>query len=111
ASHQIDEMEKICDDITFIDSGEVILTDSLENLLSTYSTPSLYVQWEDNTAVEILNRFDNVTKEKKGCLIQANDNNRLKVVELIIEDTKERNINIKQLAFTQNSLEIGRAHV
>src|SRR5699024_1414524 len=31
ASHQIDEMEKICDDITFIDSGEVILTDSLEN--------------------------------------------------------------------------------
>src|SRR5699024_2731469 len=56
-SHQIDEMEKNCDDITFIDSGEVILTDSLENLLSTYSTPSLYVQWEDNTAVEILNRF------------------------------------------------------
>lgn len=105
ASHQIDEMEKICDDITFIDSGEVILTDSLENLLSTYSTPSLYVQWEDNTAVEILNRFDNVTKEKQGWLIQTNDNNRLEVVELIIEDAKERNINIKQLAFTQNSLE------
>src|SRR5699024_4643292 len=104
-THQTDGIEKICDDLRFIDRREVILTDSLQNLLSTYSAPSLYVQWEDNTAVEILNRFDNVTKEKQGWLIQTNDNNRLEAVELIIEDAKERNINIKQLAFTQNSLE------
>ena len=105
ASHQMDEMEKICDDITFIDQGEIILTDSLENLLSTYSTPALYVQWEDNTAVDILNRFDNVTKEKQGWLIQTNDNNRLEIVAFIIEDAKKRNKKIKQLSFTQNSLE------
>jgi len=105
ASHQIDEMEKICDEVAFIDDGEIILTDSVANLLSTYSTPSLYVQWEDDSNFDILDRFDNVTQEKQGWLIQTNDNNRLDVVELIIKEAKKRNIDIKQLAFTQNSLE------
>lgn len=105
SSHQIDEIEKICDDVAFIDDGEIILTDSLENLISTYTSPALYVQWEDDYTPDLLSHFDHVTKENQGWLIQADKEKRLDMVELIIADAKAQNKHIKNLSFTQQSLE------
>lgn len=105
ASHQIDEVEEICDEIAFMDKGKIILTDTLKQIIEQHTSPSLYVQWADDALPDMLKEWAHITKENEGWLIQTDTETRLDVVANIIEDAKARDAKIEQLAFTQNSLE------
>jgi len=105
SSHHIEEVEKICDHVAFIDHGNMLLTDSLRNIMDTYTSPSLYVQWEDEAAPAILKNWTDAAKQNDGWLIPTNSEKRLDLLATIIQDAQHRNANIKQLTFTQQSLE------
>jgi len=105
SSHHIEEVEKICDHVAFIDHGNILLTDSLRNIMDTYTSPSLYVQWEDKAAPAILKNWTDAARQNDGWLIPTNSEKRLDVLAAIIQDAQHRNANIKQISFTQQSLE------
>ncbi len=105
SSHYIEEVEKVCDDVAFIDGGEVLLTDSMEQLIATHASPALYVEWANDASPSILEKLQHVTAHKQGWLIQADQTERLDIIAMISQDAKENNLEVEHVAFTQSSLE------
>lgn len=105
SSHYIEEVEKICDDVAFIDDGNILLSESMEQLIAAHTSPALYVQWTEGAPSSILEKLHRVTAHKQGWLIQADQTERLDIVVMISQDAKENNLEIEHLSFTQQSLE------
>lgn len=105
SSHYIEEVEKICDDVAFIDDGKVLLTDSMDQLIATHASPAIYIEWAKDASPSTLKKLQHVTAHKQGWLIQTDQTKRMDILAMIIQDAKENNLEVEHVAFTQSSLE------
>jgi len=105
SSHYIEEVEKICDDVAFIDDGKVLLTDSMDQLIATHASPAIYIEWVKDASPSILKKLQHVTAHKQGWLIQTDQTKRMDILAMIIQNAKENNFEVEHVAFTQSSLE------
>lgn len=71
-SHEIDEIFEICDSATVFRDGEVILTDTIENL-----TPDILKKSIAGREMEILHKNDNVKKDSRMLTVKEVSNSVL----------------------------------
>ncbi|HLR16063.1 MAG TPA: ABC transporter ATP-binding protein [Bacillota bacterium] len=102
ASHYMEEVEYLCEDIAFIDRGEIIETGTVNTLLRTYSIPSIYIQG-DNISETFLECYGELTKKKDGFEIITT--NPLETMEHIIQNCRKKGISLSHLELMQPRLE------
>ena len=80
-SHYMEEVEKLCDEVAFIDQGKIIEHGTIDSLMAKYSTPSIFVKGKDVLPDHLLTDEKSV-KEQNGYKIT--DNEPLKIMKEII---------------------------
>lgn len=105
SSHYIEEVERICDDVAFIDEGEVILTNSVKQLVKNETVPQIYVEWTDTPPAFFLDDVEAAIPYDQGILIEADQTTQLEHLQAIIQHTKQSNKHVAHLTFMQSSLE------
>lgn len=72
ASHYTEEIDQLCDEIAFIDHGEIIESGTLEILLKKHTLPAVFMQSEKELP-SFLQRNTTLTKKNNGYLIESDE--------------------------------------
>ncbi|MFD2044237.1 ABC transporter ATP-binding protein [Ornithinibacillus salinisoli] len=102
ASHYIDEVEVLCDEVAFIDKGEVVENGSVDELLKRYATPSIFMKGNPLTLNDI-KQYGDVSAKKGGYMLTTNE--PLQVMENIIAHCRNHVIDLERLELVQPRLE------
>lgn len=105
SSHYIEEVEKICDDVAFMDEGEIILTNRVKQLIKNETVPQIYVEWTDAPPASLLEHIEAATPYDQGVLMETNQTTQMEHLQAIIDHTKQSQKHVAQLTFMQSSLE------
>ncbi len=95
-SHYMSEIEKICDEVAIIHKGELVIQDTLDNLLTNKDENIIFIEilYKNKTKELNLNLINDTT-------IKTDEQNLYKDIELL----KQNNIAIKQIKYTSSNLE------
>lgn len=104
-THYLEEAEKLCDKIAFIDSGQLIKCDTKENLISSLSNKELLIKFdlEIREVPTILQKYEAQIIDNQKLVIKFNKNQIN--LNKIIEDISKANLNISDISVTEGSLE------
>lgn len=105
SSHYIEEVEKICDDVAFIDDGKIIMTSRVKQLIQQHTHPQIYVEWTDAPPASILHSINDITPYKQGVLMTTSQATQIQDLQTILDHTKKAEAILDQLTFMQSSLE------
>ncbi|MUK89442.1 ATP-binding cassette domain-containing protein [Ornithinibacillus sp. L9] len=102
ASHYIEEVELLCDEVVFIDSGVVVEKGAVNDLLKQYATPSIFIK---GTPINLdkMKQYGDVVSKKGGYILSTNE--PLQVMENMIAYCREHVIELEQLELVQPRLE------
>lgn len=104
SSHYMEEVQKICDDIAFLDEGKVLLQMEMAALIEQHRTPTLFVQWQENYVPdEQLIENGDVQPFQRGYKFEYN--NPLEAMEQIVHLSREHALTLEKLEWMQPSLE------
>src|SRR5699024_368201 len=102
SSHYMEEVEKICDDIAFLDKGQILIEEKIDTLLQTHSSPTLFVKWKEDVP---LNRNALICKDvqdfKDGYLITYD--RPVEVMEHMLNYLKQHDLTLEKLELIQPS--------
>lgn len=105
SSHYIEEVERICDEVAFMDEGEIVMTDHVQQLIKNYTMPQIYVKWQDAPPASILQHIQEAKPHEQGVLIETNEATQVEHLQSIIHHTFQSGAVLEHLSFTKNSLE------
>ncbi|MBB6451379.1 ABC-2 type transport system ATP-binding protein [Geomicrobium halophilum] len=101
ASHYMEEIEELCDEVAFIDGGKIVEQGSIDDLLTSYAQPAVFIKgdipkaWLD---------FENVIQQKDGGWLFASSN-PMQLLGKLAQRCEEQNIMPSQLSLMQPRLE------
>jgi ABC-2 type transport system ATP-binding protein len=102
ASHYMEEIEQLCDEVAMIDQGEIVEHGKIAVLLQKYSVPSVYVSGK-NCLPEDLDQFCDVEQERAGYLLKTK--NPISIMERILTYAKANQGQLIRLELVQPRLE------
>lgn len=102
ASHYMEEVERLCDDVAFLDRGKLIENGAVDELLQQYAVPSIYIK-ADRISAEQLESYGDVSQEKDAFLIYTEE--ALSAMENLISYCREKKIDVERLEFVRPRLE------
>lgn len=102
ASHYMEEVERLCDYVAFLDRGKMIENGEISELLRQYAVSSIYIK-ADNISQEQLEQYGTVLQDKDAFLIYTGE--ALHAMEQIIIYCRENNVDVERLELVQPRLE------
>jgi ABC-2 type transport system ATP-binding protein len=60
STHILNDIERICDEVSILDKGEILLSDNLESLKNKYIQPIFDIEFEKNCSKDIKSRLSNM---------------------------------------------------
>lgn len=102
ASHYMEEVEQLCDEVAFIDQGEIVENGSIEGLLQKNVSPSIFVKGGNSLPNNI--RKLGTMENKDGGYLLATDT-PLAAMEAVLNHYKTNNVQLEQLELVQPRLE------
>src|SRR5690625_4838044 len=101
ASHYMEEIETLCDEVAFIDDGEIVEKGQITELLHRYAQPGIIVkgEWEDNW----IESYGEVVETDGSYFIQTNEP-LVKIAE-VATYCQANDIQLEQLSLTKTRLE------
>lgn len=102
ATHYMEEVEQLCDQIAFIDRGKIIESASIAGLLQKYAIPSVFTKAKNHFPNKI-DEFGEITKRKDGYLIKTDT--PLEVMEEILKCYKTNPKDLERLELVHPWLE------
>ena len=102
ASHYMEEVERLCDDVAFLDRGKLIEDGTVGKLLQQYAIPSIYIKAERISA-EQLESYGDVSQEKDAFFIYTEE--ALPAMENLISYCREKKIDVERLELVRPRLE------
>lgn len=102
ASHYIEEIEKLCDEVMFIDQGMTIACGNVDTLLQEYATPAIYVKC-DNCLPKTIDKFGQLSSHNGGYMITTES--PLEVMAKILHDCRNNKRSLERLELVQPRLE------
>lgn len=102
ASHYMEEVERLCDYVAFLDRGKMIENGEISELLQQYAVPSIYIK-ADNISEGKLEQYGTVLKDKDAFLIYTEK--PLHAMENMIIYCRENNIEVERLELVRPKLE------
>lgn len=104
SSHYMEEVEKICDDVAFLDKGKVLVQQKIEALLQEHASPTLFVKWEEAVSLDMESLdCEDVQAFQNGYLIQYDQS--IEMMEQILNYSKQHDLTLKKFELIQPSLE------
>lgn len=102
ASHYMEEVEQLCDEVTFIDQGEIVEKGMVDDLLQKYAVPSIFIKVSD-TLPNNLKQFGTLSKSKGGYLLTTET--PLRAMEAALHVYQDDADKLERLELVQPSLE------
>ncbi|WP_237706188.1 ABC transporter ATP-binding protein [Ornithinibacillus scapharcae] len=102
ASHYMEEVEQLCDEIAMMDNGYIVEQGNIKDILRKYTYPSVFVRGVDCLPKDI-EQYCRVETRNGGYLVRAV--NPLEVMAKILNYSKENQGQINQLELVQPRLE------
>lgn len=102
ASHYMEEIERLCDYVAFLDRGKMIEDGAISELLQQYAVPSIYIK-ATNLSQEKLEPYGTVSREKDAFLIYTKE--PLQAMETIISYCRENSMDVERLELVRPRLE------
>ncbi|WP_054705677.1 ABC transporter ATP-binding protein [Bacillus sp. JCM 19041] len=102
-SHYMEEIEKLCDYVAFIDEGNIVEAGDIINILDQHAEPSVYI--EGANLPEELFTLSNTNKKQHGNGWLLGTNNSLKTLATLATHCNQQNIYPTHLALSRPKLE------
>ncbi|WP_461176982.1 ABC transporter ATP-binding protein [Virgibacillus ainsalahensis] len=102
ASHYMEEVEQLCEDVAFIDRGNIVEDGHIESLLERYAEPSIFIKGEHGLPKNI-KPFGSLTKKGSGYVLSTS--NPLQEMEAVSRHCRINSVNIERLELMQPRLE------
>lgn len=104
STHYMEEAEKVCDEVAFLNHGKVIKQTAMANLLESNAVPELFFQLKEqqNHLIDP-SLFGEVENCSNGYLLATE--NPIQTIEHIIHVCKEHQLELAQLEITKSRLE------
>ncbi|WP_440896974.1 ABC transporter ATP-binding protein [Amphibacillus sp. Q70] len=102
ASHYMEEVEKLCDYVAFLDRGKMIEKGEINDLLQQYAIPSIYIK-ASNITQESLEQYGTVSLKRDAYLIYTEK--PLQVMEDIIVHCRNNRLDVERLELVHPRLE------
>lgn len=104
SSHYMEEVEKICDEVAFIDYGVIIEQNKIATILQNHGIPAVFFTSKDNdTIIKEVQSFGTVTPNKNGYTLTTR--NPMNAMEKILQICKKHSLVLDQFEFVQPKLE------
>lgn len=102
SSHQMAYVEELCDDITIIESGNILVTGSLDKIKSEHGQNRLIMQSDNFSDDELFKRLMDYQPEKhpQGIIFYLNDQSKSEMLQAFLN----QGISIKSFGHYQPSL-------
>ncbi len=102
ASHYMEEIERLCDEVAMIDQGVIVEQGEIDELLKKHAEPALFISG-DNCLPDDIGEYCTVEDRKEGYLLKAN--NLLLIIEKILNYVKENASQLYRFELVQPRLE------
>ncbi|GGP11677.1 ABC transporter ATP-binding protein [Oceanobacillus neutriphilus] len=102
ASHYMEEVEKLCDYVAFLDRGEMIENGAISELLQQYAIPSIYVKGS-GILQDTLEQYGTVSQEDGAFILYTEK--ALEAMEHIISHCRENRLEVERLELVHPRLE------
>ncbi|OZU88906.1 ABC transporter ATP-binding protein [Virgibacillus indicus] len=102
ASHYMEEVERLCDHVAFIDKGEIIEKGSVSELLQKFAIPSIFIRGSHINS-EVLEQYGSFINKNDGYLLSTQE--PLNAMENIIKYCRQNKIDIDRLELVHPRLE------
>ncbi|MBP1968430.1 ABC-2 type transport system ATP-binding protein [Virgibacillus natechei] len=102
ASHYMEEVEQLCDEVAFIDQGDIIENGSIEGLLQKNIFPSIFIKGI-NSLPENIRQFGTLENKDGGYLLATRT--PLEAMEAVLNHCQRKNVQLEQLELVQPRLE------
>lgn len=103
ASHYMEEVEQLCDEVAFIDQGKIVENGQTNELLQKYSIPSIFIKG-DNCIPEDIEQFGTIVEEQNGGFLLTTKW-PLESMKKVIQYCQEKERHIERLELVQPRLE------
>ncbi|MGM8211318.1 ABC transporter ATP-binding protein [Virgibacillus sp. W0430] len=102
ATHYMEEIERVCDEVAFIDQGEVVENGSVNELIQKYATPSVFVQGPEinEMTFEYLGDFQ---RKQNGYLIMTR--NPMQTMEKLLGECRKKALPLDRIELVQPRIE------
>lgn len=102
ASHYMEEIERMCDEVAFIDNGTIVENGTVEQLMNKYATPSVYVKGKQMNE-QYLTQFGDVQSKQGGFVIMTS--NPMQVMENILIHCRKHMVTLEKIELVQPRME------
>lgn len=102
ASHYMEEVEQICDEIAFLDRGEIVEEGKIEELLREHAIPAIYVKGNGVSDTD-LSELGSIENKNNGFMVKTRD--PLTAMEQIITLYRNSKNELERLELVQPKLE------
>jgi len=102
ASHYMEEVEQLCDEVTFIDRGKIIESGSVNDLLQKYAVPSIFIKGK-NSLPKGIEQLGTLTEKNGGYLLTTTS--PLTAMDQVLKHYLEDDRQLERLELVQPRLE------
>lgn len=102
ASHYMEEVEQLCDEVAFIDDGKIVESGQVDTLLQKYAVPSIFIKGK-NCLPEDIDQFGTIGERKGGYLLSTK--NPLVAMDKVLQYCRQNNRLLERLELVQPQLE------
>jgi ABC-2 type transport system ATP-binding protein len=103
STHYMEEVEGLCDELAIIDHGQVIAQGRLQDLLQQYTTPTIYVEFEQPVTLPNWDEATRIQPYKDGFMLYTKQMNDLLLK--VLQETKRKDWTLLHLETVRPSLE------
>src|SRR5690625_2280986 len=102
ASHYMEEVEQLCDEVAFIDQGKIAESGTIDQLLQKYAVPSIFIK-SKNPLPEEIEQFGTMSEKNGGYLLTTTT--PLTAMEHVLKHYINKKQKIERLELVQPRLE------
>jgi len=104
SSHYIEEVERICDDVAFIDQGNIIEHNRIENIVRKHAAPAVFFACKNKDQLaKKIESFGTVKQQNNGYILTTP--NPMQAMERLLQISRENNIILDHFQLMQPRLE------
>src|SRR5690625_3299670 len=102
ASHYMEEVEQLCDEVAFIDQGKIVESGSIEHLLRKYAVPSIFIKGQ-SPLPENIEQLGTISEKNGGYLLTTTS--PLTAMDQILKHYLDHKQELERLELVQPRLE------